>query len=291
MKILYKRCEHMRSFRTLAKLWVDGYGDGILRLSNERLVEIANQCIDVGLVPEMAPVEPDEGTRLAQTVKNALEEDARQRAAADQAMPMLTGSEKQVRLAEFIRKEAISNARILRQWAVRNQDEKTTLRLDACERDVLRKVSKAAWFIDHRPDYLEYLMNAEVNFRWTTPEADGPMKAEEQAVHVEKMLSPRKERVGIAEVTVTDEGQLVARLIDMNFFQVVKKYDMKLIPASLKWQRKLEDGKTASDQVARLAGELLKEGFEVLISDDAARKKAEETFVTTTSVSKTPGEP
>jgi hypothetical protein len=72
---------------------------------------------------------------------------------------------------------------------------------------------------------------------------------------------------------------------------VVKKYDMKLIPASLKWQRKLEDGKTASDQVARLAGELLKEGFEVLISDDAARKKAEETFVTTTSVSKTLGEP
>lgn len=147
-----------RDFSELATFWVEAYGCDIARLPRSKLVEAANQCIRADIVHSMDPVRPEEGMYLAAAVGIALDDDKRANARADAGMPKLTGTEKQIQCAESIRRDAIQTARLLRRRVMRRLDETAVTRLDEYVTLVLRKESKAKWFIDNRNDFAEFLM-------------------------------------------------------------------------------------------------------------------------------------
>lgn len=147
-----------RDFSYLARFWVETYGKDITRLPRDKMVEIANHCIKADIVHSMEPVRPEEGIYLAAAVEIALDDDSRAKVTADAAMPKLTGTNKQILWAELIRRDAIAAARLLRQRVMRQMDELTVMRLDAFVTLVLRKESKAKWFIDNRADLTDFPM-------------------------------------------------------------------------------------------------------------------------------------
>jgi hypothetical protein len=256
----------------LARLWVDTYGEQILYLPKSKLVEIANQCIETGLVPYVEKLNPEDGDGLLAAVKAALADAARARAVADAALPALTGTAKQVRWAAEIRSRAIQNARMFRRRAKQRQDERVVARLDEYLANVLQKKSDALWFINNRWVFADFPGVLRQTPEFLPEERTGDA---EQVARAEMTLYPaggtHNRRT---EIVVSGDSLLLLYPRDYDFLGIVDRHRLQWDPGSLGWRWKPDPGEPVADQAAALAAEFLANGYEVMVSDDAARAKA-----------------
>lgn len=265
-----------RDFSELARVWVETYGKDIRRLPRDKLVEIANQCITADMVPYMDPVRPEEEMYIEAALMAALDEGALAKAKADAKMPQLIGTEKQVRWANIIRKDAIAAARLFRQRAMLEREEITSMRLTVYEEEVLHKVSNAIWFIDNRIEFAGFPKIIKGITRKTPLDQIIPMSEAEEEARTEMTILPNSNKqMGVAEISVSD-GLLTMFMRDLDFLKIARSHNLNWDPDVLGWRRKIDGhGETTSDQIAGLAVALLAEGFTVMVSDDEARGKAQ----------------
>lgn len=259
----------------LARLWVETYGEQILHLPLDRLVEIANQCIDSGLVSITEKLTPEDGACLLTEVKAALAASERARAEADAALPPLTGTPKQVRWAEQIRSQAIRTARMLRQRAKRQQDERVAARLDDYLESILRKKSGALWFINNRWAFVDF---PGIVRRVPDMLPEDPSSDAEQEARAEMTLYPASGAQNRrTEIAVCGDGLLLLHPRDFNFLGVVSKHRLKWDAEALGWRGKSTlPSEPIADRAAVLIADLLTEGYAVMVADDVTRCKAQE---------------
>ncbi len=259
----------------LARLWVETYGEQILHLPLGRLVEIANQCIESGLVPITDKLTPEDGACLLVEIKTALAASERARAEADAALPPLTGTPKQVRWAEQIRSQAIRNARTFRQRAKQQQEERVVARLDDYLASVLQKKSGALWFINNRWAFVDF---PGIVRRMPEMLPEETSSDAEQEARAEMTLYPASgARNRRTEIAVSGDGLLLLHPRDFDFLGVVGKHHLKWDAEALGWRGKSTlPGEPIADQAAALTADLLAEGYAVMVADDLTRGKAQE---------------
>ena len=259
-----------RDFSEIARLWVDTYGDDILQLPNERIVEIANQCIDAGLVAKMDPVQLAEGIHLITDVKDALAAAAHARAAADAAMPKLIGTEKQIQWAEEIRKNAIESAYKQCREAKQRQDEYSVSRLTGFIDGVLRKRDHARWFIDNRFGLIEYQI---ISKRKTARNFKIMSKAEAEA-RSEISLYPRTPKPFPFQIALLADGSVALCARSDDLASILLKHHMSWDPDLVGW-RKIPPEDERTNQAAEIAADLVEKGFVAEVCDHEVRRKAQ----------------
>lgn len=261
----------LRDFGAMARFWAKAYGEETGLMPLRDMVWIANMCIDENLVPYMDPVMPEEGLRLAAAVKAALADEARAQAKADAGMPMLAGSEKQIRWAEEIRRTAIEKAAEFRRRALRRADELTAMQLDRYVGKVLRTEPMARWFIDNRVELQTF--PSIIKGVPVRAHAASDMSRAEFDARVEMTIQPRViTHDGVAEILEREGLILVRYREDPDYLRIVRACRLRWDPDVMGWRGRKEWGKVpVSEQMARLAAVLLGEGFAVMMSDDVAR--------------------
>ena len=253
----------LRDFGAMARFMASAYGEEIARWPLASMGLSANLCIDEDRVPYMDRVMPEEGMRLANAVKAAVDAEARARAIADKRLPVLVGSKAQVRWADEIRRAAIDAADGLRRDALRSGDEIAAQRLQAYASETLRKVACARWFIDNRRDLRR------------RGDQDAMSGAEARA-REEMTIRPADVRhEGCAEIRRKNECLMVSYGKDPDFLRIMRACRLRWDPDAEGWAGRKEWGKVpVTEQISRLAAVLLKEGFAVMVSDDVARAEA-----------------
>jgi hypothetical protein len=251
------------------------FGEEINCLSGPEMVHIANKCIDAGLVKSMDPVKIEEGIELSKAVKMTLKADANAQAKADDNMPELAGSVKQVLWANEIRAKAIASSRLFRQEVMRNQDMYAANRLDLYMLGMLCKERKARWYIDNRREFYNFSsiikMGApSVHYFKAEHRSIAELSAcEEMTIHPKV-----KAHTGMTEVCVTEHGLEVQNPLDDDFVKVVMKHRLRWHQDQQAWIRRLdENSESASNQIEELATSLLTEGFPVMVSNAESRRK------------------
>lgn len=259
-----------------APLQVRTYGEEIVKLPLKRMVEAANQCIDSNLVPYMDPVKMEEGFKLAAAVQTALGDDMRARAEADARMPELTGSDSQVRWAMEIRRDAIEIAQRLRQYALRQQDEKMAILIDTFVAKSLRKESRARWFFDLRIEWRQHPLIIKIISQQVDATGDAPVSQAEAEACEEMTLRPKMEtHAGRVEIGAWGGRLLVLYGNDRDFLRVVRTHRLRWDPDVMGWRGRNErKAMPVAEQTARLAASLIEEGFAMMVTNDEARDKA-----------------
>ncbi len=253
----------LRDFSALARFMVSAYGEEIARGPIVSMVLAANLCIDEDRVPSMDLVMPEEGMRLANAVKVAVDAEARARAMADARLPALAGSKAQVRWAEEIRKVAIDAVDGLRRDALRSGNELAAQRHQAYASETLRRVTCARWFIDNRRELRRQ------------GDQDAMSGAEARA-REEMTIQPEDVRHdGCVEIRRKNGCLLVTHEKDPDFLRIMRASRLRWDPDAEGWAGRKEWSKVPiTEQIARLAAVLMNEGFAVMVSDDAARAEA-----------------
>ena len=266
-----KKCVEM------ARLWVETYGEEIHHLPLSKLVEIANQCIETGLVPDSEKLGPEDGDCLLNAIRVALAEAAHARAEAEAALPALTGTPKQVLWAKEIRSRAINTARMLRQRAKQQQDERVAARLDDYLVKVLQKKSSALWFINNRWAFIDF-PGIVRRVPEMLPEDQAQASDFEQDARAEMTIYPVSgTQYRRTELAVSDDGLLLMHPQDFIFLGVVSRHHLKWDPVAMGWRvRSSLPGESIADRAAALPADLLKEGYAVMVGDDVTREKAQE---------------
>ena len=260
-----------RNFSEIAKLWVETYGDDILQLSNSRIVEIANNCIDVGLVAKMDVIQPAEGSYLKADIESALADAAHERAIANAAMPKLTGTEKQIHWAEEIRKNAIEKAYKLCREARRRQDEYVADRLIAYVDGVLRQKDSARWFIDNRFDFYEF---QSITKQKSMGKFETMSVAEAEALS-EISIQPMSLKAIALNVALLADGSLALCPRSSDLIRILNKHHLVLDPALAGW-RKRPPMHEIKEQAAEIVADIVEMGFVAEVCDPDVRRKAQE---------------
>lgn len=205
-------------------------------------------------------------------------------------LPILVGTEKQIRWAETLRKNLIDRMNqdyfIPKQKAYAQQKDSNTQEQNAKyladledDQEMMRRIMTCAvdarFWIDNRSICRFCQLVDEFKMQYPTVHTDDDVSEEAQAAIEEMTLLPEEQtHEGVVQVTLYPDKVTATYQRDDNFIAVAKK-------CGYRWKNRLwQREKTACsgemvDRAADLINALLLDGFAVMCSDDNVRRLAE----------------
>jgi len=220
------------------------------------------------------------------------------KAAEEDGLPALVGSQKQIVWAEQIRADFIRNSdttliqllKKIKDYKEREQSEKRIQRaekkvaiFEATRSYMLHKIKEARWWIDNRFDTIYAMEKVYINHAAEIESGDFEEKKEEKMEELKIQradLIPENQTEGVAKVFITEKSISATYPRDDKFSEIVKGLKMIWDKNSCEWIRNINQFSGSSkDRAAELANNLLKAGFAVICADEDVRKMAiDETF-------------
>lgn len=196
----------------------------------------------------------------------------------ENALPDLTGSEKQIQWAIQIRRKKMEEIDASVESYVENigEDEKGKLELVLKCLDLFRKneCSSREWIDMRNMEASEIIYQAYLKYNADVKEMNEKRMVEEERETVET-LKPETPDTNLVAKVVVDENNVIVKLPEKNgkFIGLMKSWNFSFNKANA-WERQFSNAMNVSAEnfAADIANRLLANGYIVRISDDAIRE-------------------